>query len=172
MRMTGPRAMIAVATVLTALIVQVAFLARLDLPGATPNLVLVVVLVLAAGGGPMMGTVVGFSAGVLVDLAPPAAGAVGQTAAVFAVAGFVAGHLTPDLGKPALDSVLSVAGLCGAALFGQVLISAIIGIPEVTWTRVPLLLATEVGYSAVLAIAVLPGIGLLYRGAVEEGRTV
>ncbi len=168
--MTGPRVLIAVATVLTALVVQVAFLSRLNLPGATPDLVLVVVLALAMGGGPLMGTVVGFSAGVLVDLAPPAAGAVGQTAAVFAVVGFIAGHMTPDLGKPALDSIVSVAGLCGAAFLGQTLISALIGIPEVTWTRVPLLLVTEVVYSALLAIVVLPGIGLLYRGAVDEGR--
>ena len=82
-RLTLPRVLLIIASLGTAVVLQSSILARLGLPGATPDLLLVVVLVIALVSGPLVGAVTGFAAGVLVDLAPPAAGSLGQTAAIW-----------------------------------------------------------------------------------------
>ncbi len=169
MKITLPRILLAVAAELTALVLQVSVFARLGLPGTTPDTLLVVVLVLAMAGGPTFGTVLGFAAGVLIDVAPPAAGSVGQTAAIYAVAGFVAGHLELDPGRPELSTVLAITGLSGAVCLALAVLGWLIGTPEITWSAVPWLLLTQMFYAAVLALAIIPAIGLLYRGAVDEG---
>ncbi|CAM5330973.1 hypothetical protein SPURM210S_05625 [Streptomyces purpurascens] len=59
--------------------IQVSVLARLHLPGAVPDLMLLTVLGLALVYGHMGGALVGFGAGLLADLAPPADHAAGGT---------------------------------------------------------------------------------------------
>lgn len=170
MRISYPKLVMVLAVVLSAFVIQVSFLSRIGLPGATPDLVLVVVLALAMATGPSYGAAIGFAAGVAVDLAPPASGSLGQTAAVWAIAGFAAGHLVLDSGMPDLASVGAVTGLAGASLIALAITGTLIGTPEVTWSAVPILVVTQMLYAAVLSFAVLPLIGMLYRGTVEEGR--
>src|SRR3712207_6782816 len=59
----GPRLALASALVLLALVLQLSILPLLNLPGATPDLVLLCVVGLALAAGPMTGTGVGFAAG-------------------------------------------------------------------------------------------------------------
>ena len=172
MRITIPRVMLAVAVILTAFVLQESVLSRIGLPGATPDLLLVVVLVLAMAAGPTSGAVMGFAAGVLIDVAPPAAGSIGQTAAIYAIAGFVAGHVPLDPGRPDLTSVGTICGLAAAVFIASALLGWLLGSPEITWSAVPWLLVTQVFYAGVLALAVVPALGVLYRGAVDEGRLV
>lgn len=65
------RTLLSVALVVVALVIQVSVLARLHLPGAVPDLVLLTVLALALVYGHVGGALVGFGAGLLSDLAPP-----------------------------------------------------------------------------------------------------
>lgn len=74
------RMLLSVALVVVALVIQVSVLARLQLPGATPDLLLLVVLGLAFVYGPVSGALIGFGAGLLADLAPPADHAAGRYA--------------------------------------------------------------------------------------------
>ncbi len=168
--MNMPRVLLVVAALGTALVLQASVFARLGLPGATPALLLVVVLAFAMVAGPTAGAAIGFSAGVLVDLAPPSAGSLGQTAAIYAIAGFVAGYVELAPGRPDLASVAVIAGLSAAVVLLQALLATLIGTPEVTWSIVPLLMVTQLVYAALLALLVMPVIGLLYRGAADEGR--
>lgn len=170
MRITLPRVLLIVAALLTGLILQTTLLSRLGLPGATPDLVLVTVLVLAMAAGPGPGAVIGFGAGVLVDVAPPATGSIGQTAAVYAIAAFVAGHFTLDAGAFDLRSALAIAGLTAGVTFALSVTGALLSSPHVTWSAVPWFVVTAAVYAAVLALAVVPIIGVLYRGAADEGR--
>jgi len=163
--------LVAVAVTLSALVLQVTVLSRLGLPGATPDLLLVVVLVLGMAAGPTTGTIVGFGSGVLVDLAPPATGSIGQTAAVYALAGFLAGHMTAESGRPDLRSVLAVSGLAGGVCLALVVLGWMLGSMNVTWWAVPALVVTQMLYAGLLSLVVLPIVGLLYRGAAEEGVT-
>jgi rod shape-determining protein MreD len=165
------RALVAVCFVATAFILQTTVLARIGLPGATPDLLLIVVLVLALSAGPLVATVIGFSAGLLVDLAPPASGSLGQTAAIYALAGFVAAHISfAAPGKIDPMTILSIAGLGSAVVLVQLVVGSLLGTITVTWLAVPVLAITQFVYCAILAVVLIPPVALLYRGAGDEGR--
>ena len=86
--------------VVVALVVQVAVLSPMR--GFAPDLVLLVVVAaaLTAGhAGPGTGAVVGFIAGLLVDLAPPAEHLAGRSALALLVAGYLVGRLSPTTGR-------------------------------------------------------------------------
>lgn len=85
--------------VVVAMVVQVSVLARLHLPGAVPDLLLLTVLGLAMSYGHVAGCLIGFFAGLLADLAPPADHAVGRYAMVLCVVGYVAGLSKPETGR-------------------------------------------------------------------------
>lgn len=65
------RMLLSTTLVVVALVIQVSVLARLHLPGAVPDLVLLTVLALAMVYGHVGGALIGFGAGLLADLAPP-----------------------------------------------------------------------------------------------------
>ena len=85
LRLTFPRVLLIIAALGTAIVLQSSIFARLGLPGSTPDLLLVAVLVIALVAGPLVGAVTGFAGGLLADIAPPAAGSLGQTAAIYAL---------------------------------------------------------------------------------------
>ncbi len=77
------------------LLVQLTVLNGLRLPrGGVPDLVLVLVAALAVAEGPLTGLIVGFAAGLCLDLAPPGSALVGQYALVFCVTGWAVGRLS------------------------------------------------------------------------------
>ena len=85
--------------VVVALVVQVTVLARLHLPGAVPDLLLLVVIGLALVYGHTGGALIGFGAGLLADLAPPADHATGRYALVLALVGYGVGLVRPETGR-------------------------------------------------------------------------
>src|SRR5215218_8683238 len=93
------RMLLSTTLVVVALVVQVSILARLQLPGAVPDLVLLTVLGLALVYGHVGGALIGFGAGLLADFAPPADRAAGRYALVLCVIGYLAGLAKPDSGQ-------------------------------------------------------------------------
>ncbi|MGW7353842.1 rod shape-determining protein MreD [Streptomyces sp. NPDC054784] len=93
------RILLSAVLVALALLVQVSVLARLQLPGAVPDLLLLTVLGLAMVYGHTGGALVGFAAGLLADIAPPADHAVGRYALVLCVVGYAAGLTKPESGQ-------------------------------------------------------------------------
>ena len=77
--------------VILAVMLQLTVLSRLGLPGATPDVVVVAVVALALAYGPVTGAVVGFAAGLVLALTPPADGVVGVQALIFLAIGFLTG---------------------------------------------------------------------------------
>ncbi|WP_326697472.1 rod shape-determining protein MreD [Streptomyces sp. NBC_01754] len=119
------RTLLSVALVVVALVVQVSVLARLQLPGATPDLLLLVVLGLAFVYGHVAGALIGFGAGLLADLAPPADHAAGRYALVLCVIGYCAGLARPANGQ--LKSALAPMAVVVAAAVGSTLLYAGVG---------------------------------------------
>jgi rod shape-determining protein MreD len=111
--------------VVVALVLQVTVLARLQLPGAVPDLTMLVVLGLAMVYGPVGGCFVGFGAGLLTDLAPPADHAVGRFALVLCLIGYVAGLVKPDTGQ--LRSIATPMFVVATAAVGGTLLHAGVG---------------------------------------------
>lgn len=165
---TFPRALVLVVVLISSLILQVTVLDRLGLPGATPDLVIVVVIGFALVAGPLVGSIAGFSAGLILDLMPPAIGVVGVTAAILAVIGYFAGHIAVDHSRPDLLMVGTVVGFTLLAVVGVMLVSAFVGSSEIYWLTIPKILLTEAIYSSVLAVGAVPLISYLYRGARDE----
>lgn len=97
--------------VVTALVLQGSLLARLPLPGGTPNLVLVLVVGVALSSGASVGMATGFLAGLLADLL--ADHPVGVLAFCFALVGFLAGLLEADAERSVVWPMIVVAA--GAA---------------------------------------------------------
>lgn len=140
---------------LVAVLLQVGLLAVLPLPGATPDLVLVVIAALAIVRGPGAGAVAGFAGGVLLDLVPPAAHAAGQWALVLTLAGYAAGYL----GDPRLrfaTRVVFVGLLAGLAAVGYITLSGLLGAPWPVLGAVALMTVSAMAYGTIVAAVVIP----------------
>jgi rod shape-determining protein MreD len=161
------RILLSVPLVVVALVLQVSVLARLHLPGAVPDLVLLTVLGLALVYGHVGGALVGFGAGLLADLAPPADHAAGRYALVLCVIGYLAGLVKPENGrlKSATGplAVVAVAAIASTLLYAGV--GALVGDTAARHVGLPGLLFTATLYDLLLAPFVVPGIMALARRA-------
>jgi rod shape-determining protein MreD len=159
------RIVLSTALVAIAMVAQVSVLARLHLPGAVPDLLLLTVLGLALTYGHVGGCLVGFAAGLLADLAPPADHAVGRYALVLCVIGYAAG-----LAKPGIGQLRTAAGpmlvVIGAAI-GTTLLYAGVGglVGDSAGAHVGLakLVFTATVYDLLLAPFVVPLVMALAR---------
>ena len=150
------RVLLATAAVLAAVLLQVTVLNNVPFPGGSgPNLVLVVVVAMALAAGPRDGAIIGFAAGLALDIAPPASGLLGQSALVFCLVGYGCGRLRLTLERSAW---LPLAGVALGAAAGEVLyalIGLIFGDPDVTWQAVRQVLPAAVFYDLLISPFVL-----------------
>ncbi|MFI1400239.1 rod shape-determining protein MreD [Streptomyces sp. NPDC020681] len=164
------RMLLSTTLVVVALVIQVSILARLQLPGAVPDLLLLVVLGLAFVYGHMAGAFIGFGAGLLADLAPPADHAAGRYALVLCVIGYLAGLVRPDSGK--LRSATGPMVVVVAAAIGSTLLYALVGalVGDTAARHVGLgsLLFTAAVYDLLLAPFTVPFIMALARRAEND----
>ncbi|GGO80898.1 rod shape-determining protein MreD [Wenjunlia tyrosinilytica] len=130
-----------------ALVLQVSILARLHLPGAVPDLTLLVVVGLAITYGPMGGSLVGFGAGLLTDLAPPADHAAGRYALVLCLIGYLAGLVRPETG-PLRSATKPMFVVACAAVASTVLYAGVGSLVGDTAAR-------NVGFSSLVLSALL-----------------
>ncbi|MFH8463602.1 rod shape-determining protein MreD [Streptomyces sp. NPDC017991] len=164
------RMLLSATLVIVALVIQVSVLARLHLPGAVPDLLLLTVLGLALVYGHVGGALVGFGAGLLADLAPPADHAAGRYALVLCVIGYLAGLAKPENGQ--LKSATGPMAVVVAASIGSTLLYAGVGalVGDTAARHVGLggLLFTAALYDLLLAPFVVPGIMALARRAEND----
>ena len=125
------RVIFAVTAILAAVVLQTALLDRLPLPGGSaPNLVLLLVVTLALASGPMDGMLIGFGAGLALDMAPPASNLLGLSALVFCVIGYGCGRLRGPLERSTWLplAVVALGVTAGEALYA--LAGMIFGDPD------------------------------------------
>jgi rod shape-determining protein MreD len=160
---TAVRALVAAAAVAIALVLQVSFFPHLAWDGIVPNVCLLVVVGAALTRGPEFAAVLGFAAGLALDLAPPADHVAGRWALALVVVGYVAGRVRRDA-RPSAGTVLatvaasSFVGTSVFALTGIVLRDPAIGIPELL--EVVLL---GVLWDVLLTPLVLPPVMAMFR---------
>ena len=133
--MTGLRSVVAVLAVGLALVLQVSLFPHLAWQGIVPNLCLLVVVGAALTRGPQFAAVLGFVAGVALDLAPPADHVAGRWALALVVVGYVAGRVRQDVRPTATAVVATVAassfvGTSVFALSGLLLRDPALAIPD------------------------------------------
>jgi rod shape-determining protein MreD len=159
------RVLLSTALVVFALVVQVSVLARLRLPGAVPDLLLLTVLGLALTYGHVGGCLIGFGAGLLADFAPPADHAAGRYALVLCVIGYLAGLARPEGGRlrsAAGPMLVVVAAAVGATLL-YAGVGAVVGDTAAQHVGLGKLLFTAAIYDLLLAPFTVPWIMALAR---------
>lgn len=159
------RAVLSTGLVVAGMVLQVCVLARLHLPGAVPDLLLLVVLALALTYGHVAGCLIGFGAGLLADLAPPADHAAGRYALVLCVVGYIAGLLKPEGGqmRSATRPMLVVVGAAVGSTVLYAAVGALVGDTAAQHVGLGKLLFTAALYDLLLAPFTVPWIMALAR---------
>ena len=167
------RLVLPAAAITVALAIELSVAPRLHLPDAGPDLLLLVVLGFAAAWGPAGGAVVGFAAGLALDLAPPSVDAIGRHALVLTCVGALAGRAGRGMRESALRTCLLAGLYAGGAVLADTLVGALIG--EGAGLDRPHLTAS-IGaaalYTAVATPLVVPGIVALARRTETPGARV
>ena len=156
--MRAARVGVAAALVAVALVLQVAVFPHLAWEGIVPNFCLLVVVAAALVRGPAFAATLGFFAGLLLDLAPPADHVAGRWALALVIVGCVAGLMRQDTRVSASTVVATVAassfvGTSVYALSGLVLGDAVAGPGDLVRVILVALL-----WDVLLTPLVLPGV--------------
>lgn len=154
--MTWRQVVLAALLIIFAVTVEVTVLTRLPLPGATPDLVTVTVVALALSLGAAPGAVLGFCAGLAVDIAPPSDDPVGVTALILTAVGYAVGLVASPEERSAWTSVGIAAAACAGTTLAFGLVTSLIGSPRVRWEDMGVLLVTTAAYGALLAAFMVP----------------
>ena len=161
--MAAARALVLTLVITFAVVLQVALFPYLSYAGVVPNLALLVVVAAALVRGPEFAAVLGFLAGLAVDLAPPADHVAGRWALALVVVGYLAGRLRHDARTSALAAVMTVAAasFIGTSLFA--LSGLVLSDPAVPVTEALVVIPTAVVYDVLVTPFVLPLTMRLFR---------
>jgi rod shape-determining protein MreD len=156
--MRSVRVVVAGALVVVALVLQVAVFPHVAWDGIVPNFCLLIVVAAALVRGPAFAATLGFFAGLMLDLAPPADHVAGRWALALVVVGCVAGLMRQDTRIQATTVVATVAassfiGTSVYALSGLVLGDAVASPGDLV--RV---IAVALVWDVLLTPLVLPGV--------------
>lgn len=154
--MNALRALVGLVAVVVALGLQTSLFPHLAWNGVVPNLVLLVVVAAALTRGPQFALVLGFTAGVLMDLVPPADHFAGRWALALVVVAWIASRVRHET-RPSVPTVLatvvasSFVGTSVFALTGLLLRDPVIGVTEMLGV-----IAVALVWDLVLTPVVLP----------------
>jgi rod shape-determining protein MreD len=156
-----------------ALILQVSLFDAFSWQGVVPDLVLMVVVAGALSRGGQAGMILGFAAGLMMDLAPPADHIAGRWALALLVAGYVAGRFRQDTSMTrGRQSVLAVVATMAACSFVANSVFALSGMiltdPSIGFGEVLRVIGVALVWDVLLTPIVLPGLLALYHRADVE----
>jgi rod shape-determining protein MreD len=142
--------------VTAAVVLQVAAFSYLSYDGVVPNLALLLVVAAALVRGPDFAMVLGFFAGLAIDLAPPADHVAGRWALALVVVGYLAGRVRHDAGTSAVAAVVTVAAssFVGTSVFA--LSGMVLRDPSVPVAEALQVIPVAVVYDVLLTPFVLP----------------
>ncbi len=150
------RSLVLALLVTAAVVLQVAAFSYLSYDGVVPNLALLLVVAAALVRGPDFAMVLGFFAGLAIDLAPPADHVAGRWALALVVVGYLAGRVRHDAGTSAVAAVVTVAAssFVGTSVFA--LSGMVLRDPSVPVAEALQVIPIAVVYDVLLTPFVLP----------------
>jgi len=157
------RTLVLALLVTAAVVLQVAAFSYLSYDGVVPNLALLLVVGAALVRGPDFAMVLGFFAGLAIDLAPPADHVAGRWALALVVVGYLAGRVRHDAGSSAVAAVVTVAAssFVGTSVFA--LSGLVLRDPSVPVAEALAVIPIAVVYDVLLTPFVLPLAMRLFR---------
>ena len=169
--MTPLRTLVAFLLVSLALILQVSLFPHFAWQGVVPNLCLLVVVGAALTRGPQTAVLLGFLAGLALDLAPPADHVAGRWALALVVVGYVAGRVRQDV-RP---TAVAVVGTVAASSFIGTSVFAITGLilqdPALDVGQLLQVIVVAVVWDVLLTPFVLPPVMTLFNRLQPERAT-
>ena len=154
--MTVQRVGLRIVVVFVAAILQVVVINKLHLPLGHPDLLVLVVVAFALASGPQRGAMLGFFAGFLADVMPPAGHIAGRLAFAYTIVGYGAGLLEDPEETSVITTILVVAGGSGAAVLLYAAVGGLLGDLRVNASLTAHSLVATVVYDVVLAPFVVP----------------
>jgi rod shape-determining protein MreD len=157
------RTLVLALLVTAAVVLQVAAFSYLSYDGVVPNLALLLVVGAALVRGPDFAMVLGFFAGLAIDLAPPSDHVAGRWALALVVVGYLAGRVRHDAGSSAVAAVVTVAAssFVGTSVFA--LSGLVLRDPSVPVAEALSVIPVAVVYDVLLTPFVLPVAMQLFR---------
>ncbi|MBL7497206.1 rod shape-determining protein MreD [Frankia sp. CNm7] len=146
-----------VVVLLAAVIGQVSVVARLPLPGGHPDLVLLLLAAAALVEGPVVGALLGFTAGLFGDLL--STHVLGRSALVLCLVGYLVGLVAEATERSVLVALAAISGAVAAGSLGNVLVAVLLGDGAPTEAGPVLLRAlTAALYAALLTPFLFPAV--------------
>lgn len=139
-----------------AIAVQSSVLTRWNLPGAVPDLLLVMVAAFAMRQLPVHGAMLGFLSGLLLDVTPPADGLIGLSAFTLTIVGYGAATFRTDLNRSVFGPLLFCGVSGSVVVLLHAMLGGLLGDPTISLTRTPWLMLTSFVYCILLATIVIP----------------
>jgi rod shape-determining protein MreD len=164
--MPAVRVLVLASLVVAAVVLQVSVLTAvgaLSYDGVVPNLALLLVVATGLVRGPDAAAVLGFVAGLALDVVPPADHVAGRWALALTVAGYLAGRMRQDTGSSPLAAVATVAAcsFVGTSLYA--FSGMLLQDPDVPVAEALRVVPLAVGYDVLLTPFVLPPLMRLLR---------
>jgi rod shape-determining protein MreD len=160
---TAQRIALRVVLVFAAAILQVVVVNKWHLPGGHPDLLVLVVVAFGLASGPQRGAILGFFAGFLADVMPPAAHIAGRLAFAYTIVGYIAGLFEDPEESSVFTAILLVAGGSAAAVLLYAAVGGLLGDARVTADMTVHSLVATVVYDVLLAPFVVPVVSGIAR---------
>lgn len=154
--------------VVLSVLIELTVLAPIPFWGATPPLTLVVVAAVAFTFGPVTAAITGFAAGLLLDLAPPAAGIIGVSALLLTIVGYALGRVFASDDRPLILTTAFTAIAGGLFVVAAAAVGGLVGDPRVRWEEVPSMSVAAFVYAGLLALPLVPFVRRVSRQVVPE----
>jgi rod shape-determining protein MreD len=151
------------ALIVATIALQVSIFSHFSIDGVVPDLALLVVITAALVRGADYAALVGFAAGLALDLAPPADHTAGRWALSLVLVGYLTGLVKGDGETTAVGTVLTVAAgaFIGTSLFA--LTGLVLRDPGVTVGNALEVVPIAVFYDVLLTPLVVPLVLLVFR---------
>lgn len=151
------------ALIVATVALQATLFSHFTFNGVVPDLALIVVIAAALVRGPDYGAVVGFAAGLVLDLAPPADHTAGRWALALVLVGYLTGLARPEGDSGLLSRVLMVAAgaFVGTSMFA--LSGLVLGDPGVTVQSALDIVPRAIAYDVLVTPLLLPLMLLVFR---------
>ncbi len=161
--MTVLRAGVVTVLIVVTVALQVSVFSHFSINGVVPDLALLVVVAAALVRGPSYAAMVGFVAGLVLDLAPPADHTAGRWALSFVVVGYLTGVVKSGGQTSWFSTVVLVASgaFIGTSIFA--LTGLVLGEPGVDVAAALEIVPVAVGYDLLLSPLVVPLVLMVFR---------
>ncbi len=157
------RVLVIAVLVVVTVTVQLSVFSHFSVDGVVPDLALLLVVGAALVRGPTYAAVVGFAAGLVLDLAPPADHAAGRWALALLAVGYLTGLARPDGARSLMSTVLIVAAGAFIGTSVYALSGLVVGDPSVTVASALHVVPVAVLYDVLLTPLVVPLLVLCFR---------